>query len=141
MLVRLYGAEEEARTLYAAGEISHPFEDGNTWAAPYLAWLYSRGLVKGMSDTRYGADASVKNAILADGCDIQGAVEDSVLFRGVTVGRGSTVKNSIIMQGVTIGDGCSLDHVVLDKGVTIRDGRTLIGYDSFPIILKKNTTV
>ena len=45
------------------------------------------------------------------------------------------------MQGVTIGDGCSLDHVVLDKGVTIRDGRTLIGYDSFPIILKKNTTV
>ena len=57
MLVRLYGAEEEARTLYAAGEISHPFEDGNTWAAPYLAWLYSRGLVKGMSETRYGADA------------------------------------------------------------------------------------
>ena len=97
--------------------------------------------VKDELSTRYGADASVKNAILADGCDIQGAVEDSVLFRGVTVGRGSTVKNSIIMQGVTIGDGCSLDHVVLDKGVTIRDGRTLIGYDSFPIILKKNTTV
>ena len=57
MLVRLYGAEEEARTLYAEGEISHPFADGNTWAAPYLAWLYSRGLVKGMSETRYGADA------------------------------------------------------------------------------------
>ena len=57
MLVRLYGAEEEALSLYADGAISHPFEDGNTWAAPYLAWLYSRGLVKGMSETRYGVDA------------------------------------------------------------------------------------
>ncbi len=57
MLVRLYGAEEEAQALFAGGEISHPFEDGNTWAAPYLAWLYSRGLVKGVSETRYGVDA------------------------------------------------------------------------------------
>lgn len=97
--------------------------------------------VKDEVSARYGDDASVKCAILADGCDIQGTVENSVLFRGVTVGRGSVVKDSIIMQGVTIGNGCMLDHVVLDKGVTIRDGRTLVGYDSFPIILKKNTTV
>lgn len=97
--------------------------------------------VKDEVSARYGEAAAVHNAILADGCDIDGAVENSVLFRGVTVGRGSTVKNSIVMQGVTIGNGCTLDHVVLDKGVTIRDGRTLVGYDSFPIILKKNTTV
>ena len=56
MLVRLYGAEEDALARYAAGEISHPFEDGNTWAAPYLAWLYDAGLVRGMSETQYGAD-------------------------------------------------------------------------------------
>ena len=97
--------------------------------------------VKDEVSARYGEAVAVHNAILADGCDIDGAVENSVLFRGVTVGRGSMVKNSIVMQGVTIGNGCTLDHVVLDKGVTIRDGRTLVGYDSFPIILKKNTTV
>ena len=97
--------------------------------------------VKDEVSARYGADARVRNAMLADGCDINGAVENSILFRGVTVGRGSTVKDSIIMQGASIGSGCTLDHVVLDKGVTIRDGRTLIGYDSFPIILKKNTVV
>ena len=97
--------------------------------------------VKDEVSARYGEAAAVHNTILADGCDIDGAVENSVLFRGVTVGRGSMVKNSIVMQGVTIGNGCTLDHVVLDKGVTIRDGRTLVGYDSFPIILKKNTTV
>lgn len=56
MLVRLYGAEEDALARYAAGETGHPFEDGNTWAAPYLAWLYDAGLVRGMSETQYGAD-------------------------------------------------------------------------------------
>ena len=79
--------------------------------------------------------------MLADGCDIDGHVENSILFRGVKIGRGSVVKNSILMQGVTVGCGCTLDHVVLDKGATIRDGRTLVGYDGFPIILKKNATV
>ena len=57
MLVRLYGAEEEALSLYEAGLIAHPFEDVSGWAAPYLAWLYSEGLVRGVSETRYGADA------------------------------------------------------------------------------------
>ena len=124
------------------GSIPPATISGTTWpcSTPPCGPICSIRRIRSIR-TRYGAEASVKNAILADGCNIQGAVEDSVLFRGVTVGRGSVVKNSIIMQGVTIGDGCSLDHVVLDKGVTIRDGRTLIGYDSFPIILKKNTTV
>jgi len=89
----------------------------------------------------YGAEASVKNAMLADGCFINGQVENSVLFRGVRVGRGAAVRNSIVMQGVEIGENCLLDHVILDKGVKIRDERTLVGYDNFPIILKKNTTL
>ena len=97
--------------------------------------------VKDEVSARYGANASVRNAMLADGCSIDGTVENSVLFRGVTVGKGSVIRDSIIMQGVVIGEDCRLDHVILDKGVTIRAGRTLIGYDSFPIILKKNTTV
>lgn len=97
--------------------------------------------VKDEVSARYGADARVCNAMLADGCVIQGSVENSILFRGVSVGKGSSVKNSIVMQGANIGENCTLDHVILDKGVTIKNGRTLIGYDSFPIILKKNITV
>lgn len=97
--------------------------------------------VKDEVSARYTGAGFSKNAMLADGCVIAGTVENSILFRGVTVGAGSVVKDSIVMQGVTIGEGCTLDHVILDKGVTIRSGRMLIGYDSFPIILKKNTTV
>ncbi len=97
--------------------------------------------VKDEVPTHYGTDAVVHNAMLADGCRIDGTVENSILFRGVTVKKGATVKNSIVMQGTSVGEGAALDHVVLDKGVIIRPARTLTGYDSFPIIVRKNTTV
>lgn len=95
--------------------------------------------VKDEVSTRYGETAAVHDSLLADGCAIDGTVEHSILFRGVSVGKGAVVRNSIVMQGVHVGEKCVLDHVILDKGAVIRDGRTLTGYDNFPIILKKNT--
>ena len=62
MLVRLYGAEEEAAADYAAGEIAHPFADVPSFAAPHVAWLYEKGLTKGMSADTFGA---------TDGCSAQ----------------------------------------------------------------------
>ena len=55
MLVRLYGAEEEAAAAYEAGEITLPFTDVGATAAPYVAWLYENGIVNGTSATTYGA--------------------------------------------------------------------------------------
>ena len=55
MLVRLYGAEEQAAKDYQDGKISHPFADVPDYAAPSVAWLYENGLTKGMSQTRFGA--------------------------------------------------------------------------------------
>ena len=55
MLVRLYGAEEQAQTDYANGIITHPFTDVPNWTAPCVAWLYTNGLTKGMSDTTFGS--------------------------------------------------------------------------------------
>ncbi len=57
MLVRLYGAEDDALTDYVSGVCSHPFSDGRGWDAPYIAWLYGRGLTRGMSSERFGASA------------------------------------------------------------------------------------
>jgi hypothetical protein len=45
------------------------------------------------------------------------------------------------MQAVTIGENCHMDHVYPRQGRHHRDGRTLTGYDGFPIILKKGTTI
>ena len=97
--------------------------------------------IKDEVSAKYGENALVKNSMLADGCVIEGTIENSIVFRGVSVKKGAVVKNSILMQGVSVGENCHLDHVILDKGVTIRDGRTLTGYDGFPIILKKGATI
>lgn len=97
--------------------------------------------VKDEVSAKYGENASVKNSMVADGCQIDGTVENSIIFRGVSVKSGAVVKDSIIMQAVSIGENSKLDHVILDKGVVIRDGRTLNGYEGFPIILKKGTVI
>lgn len=55
MLVRLFGAEEEAKAGYAAGDLQCPFADVNETAAPYVAWLKDKGLASGTSKTTFGA--------------------------------------------------------------------------------------
>ncbi|MBQ6892550.1 MAG: glucose-1-phosphate adenylyltransferase subunit GlgD, partial [Clostridia bacterium] len=97
--------------------------------------------VKDEVAARYSVSAQVKNSLVADGCLIEGQVENCVLFRGVHVKPGARVFNSIVMQGADVGENALLDHVILDKGVKILPGRTLQGYDSFPIVIRKNQTV
>ena len=55
MLVRLYGAEEKAKTAYDAGKIQHPFTDVSDFTAPYVAWLYTNGITNGTSATTFGS--------------------------------------------------------------------------------------
>ena len=97
--------------------------------------------VKDQVSAKYGPNADVCNSMLADGCNIDGAVSDSILFRGVTVAEGAKVTNSILLQGTSVGAGAVLDHVICDKDCVIRPGRSLVGYENFPIVLKKGATV
>ena len=55
MLVRLFGAEDEAKAAYADGTLSHSFTDVSDTAAPYVAWLTVRGIANGTSATTFGA--------------------------------------------------------------------------------------
>lgn len=97
--------------------------------------------VKDEIASQYGEHANVKNVLMADGCLIDGAVENSIVFRGVTVERGAVVKDSILMQGVAVRSGAVLDHVILDKNVTVNAGRQLTGYEGIPLVFRKNLTI
>ena len=90
---------------------------------------------------RYGINASAKNSMIADGCIIEGTVENSVIFRGVKIDKGAVVKNSILMQGTYVGEKSVLDCVVTDKDVMIRDSKILIGCKEYPFFVKKGTAV
>lgn len=97
--------------------------------------------VRNSSPTRYTENAKVKNSIVADGCVIEGVVENSILFRGVKVGKGTVVKNSILLQNTYTGDDVYLNCVVTDKDVTIKDGKMLSGHETLPFYIGKGTTV
>lgn len=91
--------------------------------------------------TRYLPGARVKNSFIADGCVIEGEVENSVLFRSVRVNKGAVVRNSIIMQDGQVAPMAELDHCILDKQVTIRENTRLIGPANYPVVIAKNLTV
>lgn len=97
--------------------------------------------VKDEAPATYGPDARVSNSLVADGCIVEGSIENCILFRGVHVGAGSALRDSIIMQASDVRENCSLDHVILDKGVTVRAGRKLAGYESFPVIIRKGSVI
>ena len=91
--------------------------------------------------TYYGEDCEVENCLLADGCFIEGEVEDSILFRQVTVAKGAEIEDCVIMNDAVIGEGAQLKYVILDKDVTVTPGAKLIGTKNNPIIIKKGETV
>ncbi|MBC8571037.1 glucose-1-phosphate adenylyltransferase subunit GlgD [Zongyangia hominis] len=91
--------------------------------------------------TMYGLGARVSNSLVADGCVIEGEVENSIIFRGVTIGKEAKVKNSIVMQGTTVGEKANLDYVIIDKDVTVSDNRMLMGFSTYPIFISKGSIV
>ncbi len=85
--------------------------------------------------------ASVKNSLVSDGCLIEGTVENSILFRGVKVGKGTVIKNCIIMSENIVGENCNLSYVVSDKESVIRDNRTLAGCEIQPYFINKGSLI
>ena len=97
--------------------------------------------VRNSPPTYYGEQADVKNSLIADGCVIEGNVENCIIFRGVRVGKGATVKNSILFQDTIVSDNANLNCVVADKNVFIHEGVTLSGAPSIPFYLDKRKMV
>lgn len=91
--------------------------------------------------TRYIGDAKASNVMIADGCVIEGEVENSILFRGVKIGKGAKVKNCILMQDTVVEDGADLEYVITDKKVHVSEGKNLSGTDTFPVFVAKRQTV
>ncbi len=97
--------------------------------------------VRDVAPAKYGIDCSVKDSLIADGCIIEGTVENSVLFRGVKVGKGAVIKNSIVMQGAVIEEKASFIDAIADKEVTITKNRAITGTIDYPVYITKGAVV
>ncbi|QJW45212.1 glucose-1-phosphate adenylyltransferase subunit GlgD [bacterium BFN5] len=97
--------------------------------------------VKDEAPAKYKENAQVSNAMVANGCIIEGNVENSVLFRGVKVHKGACVKNSIIMQKCEIAANAMVENVICDKDVMITTGKWLKGDQTYPLVIEKGTVI
>lgn len=89
----------------------------------------------------YGPNSVSKRSLVADGCYIEGEVENSILSRGVIVEKGAKVVNSVLMQGTVVKAGACLAYVIADKNVTINADRMLMGHSTYPLAIAKGSVV
>ena len=97
--------------------------------------------VRNSAPAKYAAGAQVKNSLIADGCVIEGEVENCILFRNVHIGKGTVVKNCILLQDTYVGANASLNCVITDKNAVIKDDRTLSGHQTMPFFIGKGEMV
>lgn len=97
--------------------------------------------VRDSAPCHMGCGAEVSRSIIADGCFIEGKVENSILFRGVHVAKSAVIKNSIVFQDCEIGDRCNLDYCLLDKMVRVRQNKSLSGCIELPYFVPKQTVL
>lgn len=99
--------------------------------------LHIRTKIKDEAPAKYMEEALAKNCIIANGCVIEGRVENSILFRNVRVHKNASVKNSIVMQRAVIGEEAQLDCVVCDKNALIQPEAVLHGTKEKPLCIAK----
>lgn len=93
------------------------------------------------SPSKYGLNSSVKGSLIAQGCVIEGTVENSIISKGVYIGKNAKVSNCVIMQDSIINDDCNLSYVVIDKDVVVNKGHNINGAESYPMYIAKRTIV
>lgn len=107
-------------------------------------YLPKRPIYTKVSDNapaKYDLNCTVKNSLIADGCIIEGEVENSVIFRGVKVGKGAKVKNCILMQGTVVGDNAECNYLITDKNVNISANHILTSAPTYPMYVGKGASV
>ena len=114
-------------------------DDFNSDALFGPAPIYTK--IRDDNPSRYINGSKAENVMLADGCVIEGEIENCVLFRGVKIGKGAKVKNCILMQDTVVEAGVNIEYVITDKEVTITAGKEMKGTDSFPVYIGKRCTV
>lgn len=97
--------------------------------------------VRDSAPTLYCENAEIVNSLIADGCVIDGTVENSILFRGVKVGKGAVVKNAILNQDTDVFENTKLEYVVTDKNVKIHNKKEIKGSASHLIYVKKDASI
>ena len=89
--------------------------------------------------TYYGEHAKVHNCMVADGCYIEGDLENCVLSRGVRIEKGVKLKNCVVMQDSVVAENAIFQYVISDKDVAVSPYTTLTGSPRLPLVIPKGS--
>ncbi len=93
------------------------------------------------SSTYVGEKGCCTNSLVAEGCRIEGTVENSILFPGVVVEEGAVIRNSVLFKETAVRRDAQLSYIIADKDVEILADRTLMGHATYPIVLAKGSKI
>ena len=82
--------------------------------------IYSRNPV--MPPHYVAKGAVIQNSLAAEGCNVYGTVDFSVLFAGVYVAPGAVVRDSIIMPGARIEEGAQVQYAIVAENSVVGAG-------------------
>lgn len=80
-------------------------------------------------------NALVQESLINEGCTVEGEINKSVLFQGVTVGKGTVIKESVIMPDAKIGKNCSIERAIVPCDAVIPDGTVIRSLDDEIILV------
>lgn len=81
--------------------------------------IYSKN--KALPPHYIGSEAHVENSMIAEGCDIEGDIDYSVIFSNVTVEEGAQVHYSIVMPGTVIKKGAVVQYAIVAENAVIEE--------------------
>ncbi len=83
-------------------------------------------------------EAEVINSLVNEGCVVEGKIENSLLYYGVSVGEGSEIVDSVILPGVKIGKNVKIKKAVIGEKTVIQDGIEISCQNGEKIVLIGN---
>lgn len=93
------------------------------------------------ASTYVGPKGCCVNSLVAEGCRIEGLVENSILFPGVVVEEGAEIRNCVLFKETVIHKNAKLVYTIADKNVEVMEGRTLMGHATYPVVLEKGSKI
>ncbi|RDU36546.1 glucose-1-phosphate adenylyltransferase [Neobacillus piezotolerans] len=84
-------------------------------------------------------DATLTESLVNEGCVIEGNVERTVVFQGVSIKKGAAIRESVIMPDAVIGQNCIIERAIVSPGITVPDGGVIKGSDGEVLLVSEDT--
>lgn len=91
--------------------------------------------------TQYFEEASVKSSFVANGCLVQGSLENCVVGRGCTIGKDCVIKNCVVSSDVVIADGTHLENLIVDKHASVLHTKEIVADPENPGYVKRGDII